>query len=119
MSTSCSISLFLSDNIKHDAATTTPHSKRSILLFEDKNVLTTSLGKFSENTNGCAKQYRCASEIYLMSVISQCYSIIIDWDLHAFGHGKEVVDGINDGDKCYIYYIRSTVELTISNRFDS
>ena len=51
--------------------------------------------------------------------MSQCYSIKIDWSIGAPGHGKEVVDGINDVDKRYIYKFMSTVKLTGSNIFDS
>ena len=57
--------------------------------------------------------------MYLMSVMSQYYSIIIDWGISAPGHGKEVVDGLNDADKRYIYQLMSTVKLTGSIRFDS
>ena len=51
-----------------------------------------------ENTDGCADKYRCASALYLMSVLSQRHSIIFYWGISAPGHGKEVVDGLN-----YIY----------------
>ena len=54
-----------------------------------------------------------------MSVISHCYSIIIYWGISAPGHGKEVVDGPNYVDKCYIYQLMFTVKLYGSNRFDS
>ena len=54
-----------------------------------------------------------------MSVMSQCYSIIIDQGIIARGHGREVVDGINAVDKCYIYQFMSTVNLPGSNIFDS
>ena len=54
-----------------------------------------------------------------MSVMSQCYSIIIDWFISAPGNGKEVVYGINDADKSYIYQFMSTVQLPGSKRFDS
>ena len=57
--------------------------------------------------------------MYLISVMSQCYSIIIDRGIGAPGHGKEVVDGINAVDKCYIYRLMSTVQLPGSIRFDS
>ena len=72
-----------------------------------------------ENTDVSAKQYICASAMYLMSVMSQCYSIIIDWGISAPGNGKEVVDGINSVYKRYIYQLMSTVQLPGSNRFDS
>ena len=69
---------FLSDDSKQDAATTTAHSKLLISLLKNKEVLTTSLSTIWKNTYGCAEQYRCASALYLMSVMSQFYSIIID-----------------------------------------
>ena len=42
-----------------------------------------------------------------MSVMSKCYSIIIDHGISANGHGKEVVGGLNDIDKAL--YISSNV----------
>ena len=54
---------FLSDDSKQDAATTTAHSKRLISLLKNKQVLTTSLSKIWENTDGCAEQYRCDSAL--------------------------------------------------------
>ena len=54
-----------------------------------------------------------------MSVMSQCYSVIIDRCISAPGHGKEVVNGLNVVDKRYIYQLMSTVQLPGSNRFDS
>ena len=72
-STSCSVSLFLSDDSKNDAATNTAHSKSLIALLKGKTLLTKSLSTIWENTGSCAEQYRHASEIYLMSVMSQCY----------------------------------------------
>ena len=50
--------------------------------------------------------------------MSQCYYIIIDRGICAPGNGKEVVNGINDVDKRYIYQLMSTVQLPVSNRFD-
>ena len=72
-----------------------------------------------ENTDGCAEQYRCVSALYLMSVISQCYSIIIDRGISAPGHGKYVVDWLNSVDKRYVYQLMSTVQLPVSKIFDS
>ena len=81
--------------------------------------MTTLLSKIWENTDGCAKQYICASAIYLMSLMSQCYFIIIDRVISAPGHGKEVVDGLNGVDKLYIYQYISTDQRPRTNRFDS
>ena len=47
-----------------------------------------------------------------MSVLSQCYSVIIDQGISAPGHDKEVVDGINEIDNRYIYKLMSNVQLT-------
>ena len=54
-----------------------------------------------------------------MSVMSQCYSIIIDCGISVPGHGKEVVDGFNAVDKRYIYQLISKVQLPGSVRFYS
>ena len=94
---------FLSENSKQDSATTTAYRKCFISLLKYKKVLTTSLSTIWENTDGFSKQYRCASALYLMSVMSQCYSIIIYWGISAPGHGKEVVDVLNTSNKHYIY----------------
>ena len=65
-----------------------------------------------ENTDGCGEQYICASALYLMSVLSQYFSIIIDRGISAPVHGKEVINGINDIKKGYIYQLMSNVRLT-------
>ena len=91
----------------------TAHSKQLISLLKDKQLLTTSLSTIWENTDGCAEQYRYASALYLMSVISQTYSLIIDQRISAPGHGKEVVDGLNTVDKRYIYQLMSHVQLRL------
>ena len=54
-----------------------------------------------------------------MSVMSKCYSIILDRGISAPDNGKEVVDVFNDVDKRYIYQLMSTVQLPGSNIFDS
>ena len=54
-----------------------------------------------------------------MSVMSQCYSIIIDRGISAPGHDKEVAYEINDVDKRYIYQLMSSVQIPGSNVFDS
>ena len=64
-----------------------------------------------ENTDGCAERYRCATELYLMSVLSQRHSIIFDRGISAPGHDKDVVDGFNAIEKHYMYKLMSTVQL--------
>ena len=90
-----------------------------ISFLKNKQVLTTPLSTIWENNGGCAEQYRCASALYLMSVMSKIYSIIFDCGISAPGHGKEVVDELNAVDKRYIYQLMSNVQLPGSVRFDS
>ena len=90
-----------------------------ISLLKNKQELTISLSTIWENTDGCAEQHKFASALYLMSVISQTYSIIIDRGISAPWHGKEVVDGLNAVDKRYIYQLMSKVQLPGSIKFDS
>ena len=54
-----------------------------------------------------------------MSVMSQCYSIIIDRCISAPGHGKEVLYGLNEIYKGYIYQLMSNIQLTGSETLDS
>ena len=81
--------------------------------------MTSALSKVWENTDGCAEQYICASKIYLMSVMTQFYSVIIDRGISAPGNVKELVIGINDIYKRYIYQLMSNVKLPVSKTFDS
>eukprot|EP00957_Ditylum_brightwellii_P139642 10642724-Ditylum_brightwellii.AAC.1 len=52
-----------------------------------------------EDTDGCSKQYKSASSLYLISTICMQYGIVIDCAVGAQGHGKDVVDGLNVVDK--------------------
>ena len=81
--------------------------------------MTTSLSQIRENNYGFSEQYICAPALHLMSVMSQCYSIIIYQGISEPRNLKEVVDGLNDFDKRYIYKLMSTIQLPGSKRFDS
>ena len=48
-----------------------------------------------EETDGCAKQYRCATAMYLLLLIFVRFNIVIDRAVGAPGHRKDVVDGLN------------------------
>ena len=71
-----------------------------------------------KNTDGCDEQYRFDSEMYLLSVMTQCYSGINYQGISAPRHGREVVDRLNAVDKRYIYHLMYNAQLTGSNRFD-
>ena len=78
-----------------------------------------SLSTIWENTDGCAEQYRCASELYLVSVLSQLHSIIFNRGISATGSGKKVVDVLHDVDKRYIYQFMSKVKFLGQSDFIS
>eukprot|EP00957_Ditylum_brightwellii_P111231 8481742-Ditylum_brightwellii.AAC.1 len=52
-----------------------------------------------EETDGCAKQHRFATAMYLLSLVSVRLNIVIDRAVGAPGHGKDIADGLNATDK--------------------
>ena len=55
-----------------------------------------------EDTDGYDNKYRRDLDIYLMTVLSSSYWIIMDHPPNAQGHGNNVVDGLNETDKGYL-----------------
>ena len=55
-----------------------------------------------EDTYCCANQYVCDLAIYLMTVLSSSYSIIMDCANNAPGHGKNIFDGLNEMTKRHL-----------------
>ena len=55
-----------------------------------------------EDIDLCYNQYRCASVIYLMSVLLSSYGIVMNREINATGHGNNVVDGINTTERRYL-----------------
>ena len=53
------------------------------------------MSKVWEDTDGRVKQYRCSLYIYLMTVLSYSYGVIMYFTINSPGHGKNVVDGLN------------------------
>ena len=48
-----------------------------------------------DQTDGCAKHYRCSIAYYLMSYLSTSYQIVLDEAVDPPCYGKDVVDGFN------------------------
>ena len=99
----CSYYSHLSDDSKQNAATTTAHTSRLYQHLKDISVLHPDKSTIWEVTDGCAKQYRCATAIYLMSTVSQQFDVVIDRSIEAPGHGKGEVDGFGAVDKQFLY----------------
>ena len=67
-----------------------------------------------DQTDGCAKQYRCYIAYYLMSFLSKSYQIVLDRDVDTPGYKKYVVDGFNAVHQLYLdtcLRMRSTPEV--------
>ena len=68
----------------------------------ESGILVSGMSIVWEDTDGCAKKYRCALAIYLMTVSSYSYGIILDREINAPVYIKNVVDGLNETDKRYL-----------------
>ena len=91
----------LSDESRQDATTTTAHMK--VLFKHLKRIGQLCEGMVDwDDTDGCAKQYRSALALYLLSVVATEFNITIDRAIGAPGHGKDLVDGLNAMDKIYL-----------------
>ena len=66
-----------------------------------------------DQTDGCAKQYKCSIAYYLMSYLSTSYQIVLDRAVDTPGHGRDVLGGFNAVQKLYLatcLRMRSTPE---------
>eukprot|EP00957_Ditylum_brightwellii_P034289 2600559-Ditylum_brightwellii.AAC.1 len=68
-----------------------------------------------EETDGCAKQYRRASAINVLRMLSMKYNIFIDRAVGAQGHGKDIVDGLNAVDKSFAAECRRLLQNQADN----
>ena len=57
---------FFSDDRKQDSSTTISHIKCIIELLNQRNIISNTLIKIWENTDGCAEHYRCDTALYPM-----------------------------------------------------
>ena len=71
-------------------------------------ILVSGMSKLLGDTNGFSKQYTRALDIYLMTLLSYLYGIIMYRTINSPGNGKIVVDGINATDK---FYLKEKMEL--------
>eukprot|EP00978_Attheya_sp_CCMP212_P034637 scaffold146167_cov65-Attheya_sp.AAC.2 len=80
---------------KQNAATTTKHLNSMLdCLFQNGQMVRG--GTMYDTTDGCACQYRCSKDFFLLSVVAPGRRIVIDRAIDAPGHGKQgVVDGLN------------------------
>ena len=92
----------LADSSKQNAATTHTHMSAVIKILENEGKIKKNKTIWLDNTDGCSKQYRCGTALYLLSVLAYVHRIIINRMINAPGHGKGMIDGLNAVDKQFI-----------------
>ena len=88
-----------SDVSRQDSTTTNAHMDVLIRNLKAKGRLWRMI---FEETDGCCKQYRCGTALWLLSMLSSKFDITIDRAIGAPGHGKDVVDWLNATDKRFL-----------------
>ena len=83
-----------SDDAKQHATTSRQNMMEELELMKGLGVLKTDKTVILDHTDGCCAQYRSATAVYLMSVLSMLYRVTIDRMIHAPSHGKGKVDGL-------------------------
>ena len=68
----------------------------------DSGILVCGISTLWEYTNGCAKKYRCYLAIYLMTVLSSSYVIIMYHGTNVLGQRNNCFDGLNATDNHYL-----------------
>ena len=69
--------------------------------------------------DGCAEHYICATALYLISMLSQSFSIIINHVISAPGHDSELEYGFNTIDKRFLFQWISTVQILDEKIYDT
>ena len=82
-------------------------------------VLVDNMIEIWENTDGCAYQYRCATSLYLLSMLAHTYNIIIDRGVGSPGNVRYVVDGLNATEKRLLSILMKNVKLPGASAYDS
>ena len=65
-------------------------------------LLVSGVSTVWEYNHGCVNQYRFSLAIYLMTVLSPLYGILMDFVDNTTGNGKNVVGSINDTKTFYL-----------------
>lgn len=90
---------FLSDDTTQMANTVYCHMKKLCHYLKDKLKILSSGGRLMTMTDGCAKQYKCSTSIFFMSLLATSFDIVVDRAVACPGHGKSLCDALNGVDK--------------------
>jgi hypothetical protein len=87
-------SAHFSDDAKQHASTSFENMKKQLELMKQMGLLKQRKTTIYDHTDGCCAQYRSASALYFMSILSCIYLVSIDRMVHAPSHGKGTVDAL-------------------------
>ena len=78
----------LSDDSKQDPATTIAHRKCIIEMLNQRKIMTIRISNIWENMDGFDEHYTYDTALYLMSMLSPAYFIIIDHNINILEHSR-------------------------------
>ena len=105
---------YISDDNEQYACDLHAH-KFHLFFFKESGILMSGMSTVWEDTNGFAKKYRHALDIYLMTVLSYPYGIIMDFLINVTVHGNNVVDVLNGTDK---HYLKGKIEPIVKSEIN-
>ena len=71
------------------------------------------------STHSCAEKCHSKTALYVLSILSHAYKIIIDSGVGAPGHVREVVYGLNNIYKRFLSMLNTTVQMPGASSYDS
>ena len=101
----------LSDDAAQCAATSFENMYVVLNHFKEKGLLHENSTVIYDHTDGCTCQYRCATAVYFLSMLSFMFKVTIDQMIHAPSHGKDEVDGLNATTKRFLQQKMATTNL--------
>ena len=86
----CDFHSYMSDDATQNSATVYSHMTKHLKFLVEQNLLSKG-GRILSSTDGAAKQYKSATSIYFMSMLSQSFEVVVDRAIACPGHGKNEV----------------------------
>ena len=79
------------------------------------NILSVNFGTLWGNTDVCAEHYIYVTVLFLLSILSQDFYVIIGCGISAPGHNREVVYLLNTTEKRFFFQLMCNVQLPGGN----
>ncbi len=92
---------YLSDWKQQDSRTSYINTLKFVRMLIKKGYLRPGSTLWMQS-DGCAKQYKCANAAWMNIIIAQAFEISIDWMITTAGHGKCLVDSMAGTDKHHL-----------------